>query len=134
MIKQWIAFLIIAFLIMAGSSSVMAMPLSAAPSGAEITIEYGEPTINSDGSVLKDLAKTTIYYNIGSGPVKAAYIPATINTGGGTIIHKIILPVSQVEEVTADLWATASDTTGNESEKSNIVRVVADMLPPSPPK
>lgn len=107
------------------------MPATVTPEG--IKVEYTEPTTNENGTPLTDLAKTTIYYDIGAGPVKAVDVPATAPTGGGAISQVITVTIAENTEVDVQIWATATDLSGNESEKSAIATVRVDSLPPNAP-
>lgn len=104
--------------------------------GAEITCEYDEPNTNSDGSILTDLLKTTLYYGRGNGIVKAKDIPAMSLTGGGHIVTTILVPVLGGEDVNVNVWATASDTATitNESIFSSTATIRIDRLPPNKPR
>src|SRR3972149_11524897 len=80
--------------------------------GSEVTATYTEPTTNADGSSLKDLAKTIIFYDIvddGLPEVKAVEVPATALTGGGVIVQTILVPIIANQEAEVDLWGTAFD-------------------------
>ncbi|MBH0191638.1 MAG: hypothetical protein HP492_07740 [Nitrospira sp.] len=68
-----------------------------------------------EGSPLTDLAKTTIYYDLGSGRVLAKDIPATKPTGGGQISQTITVPVQEKGEQPVRICVTATDRHGNES-------------------
>jgi len=100
-------------------------------SGSQVDVSYTEPTTNADGSPLTDLDHTTTYYDNGDGPVNAHEEPATALTGGGNIAVQIIVPVADGEEANVDFWATATDQSGNESEKSPIDTERIDRLPPA---
>jgi len=105
--------------------------------GSEVTATYTEPTTNTDGSLLKDLAKTIIFYDIvgdGLPEVKAIEVPATVLTGGGSIIQIVTVPIIGNQEADVDFWATAVDLSGNSSDKSTIVRKRIDRLAPSVPQ
>src|SRR3990167_1790290 len=102
--------------------------------GSEVTATYTEPTTNTDGSLLKDLAKTIIFYDIvgdGLPEVKAVEVPATALTGGGSIIQTVLVPIVGNQEADADFWETAVDTSGKSSDKSSVVRKRIDRLAPS---
>jgi len=102
--------------------------------GVTITVEYDEPGFNADDSALLDLDHTSIYYNMGAADTKARDVPASAKTGNGHIQIPVDVPVLAGMERTVNLWATASDETGNESGRSNTVTVRVDRLPPGPPK
>lgn len=80
-----------------------------------VKVSYTEPSVSIEGSPLTDLAKTTIYYDLGSGRVLAKDIPATKPTGGGPISQTITVPVQVKEEQSVRICVTATDRHGNES-------------------
>jgi len=102
--------------------------------GTNVESSYTEPTVNEDGSPLSDLAKTTIYYDLGAGQVKALDVPASSPTGGGQISQTVTVPIVSGQEANVKFWATATDTSGNESAPSNSVTVRIDRLAPGPPQ
>lgn len=102
--------------------------------GTQVTVTYDEPTTNEDGTALVDLDHTSIYYDMGSGTVKAIDVPATSLTGGGTISQIITVPVLAQQEANVSIWATAIDLVGNESVNSSVVVTRIDRLKPSPPQ
>ena len=79
-----------------------------------LTVSYLEPMTKVDGTPLTGLEKTTIYYDLGNGAVKAMDVPATRPSGGGRIIEKIPIPIEDNQEVFAVICVTATDTNGNE--------------------
>lgn len=80
-----------------------------------VKISYTEPSVSIVGSPLTDLAKTTIYYDLGSGRVLAKDIPATKPTGGGQISQTITVPVRVNGDQPVRICVTATDRHGNES-------------------
>ncbi len=82
---------------------------------ATVSVSYTEPSVSIDGMPLTDLAKTTIYYDLGSGRTLAKDIPATMPTGGGQISETITIPIRTRSEQTALICVTATDHRGNES-------------------
>ena len=80
-----------------------------------VKVSYTEPSVSIEGSPLTDLAKTTIYYDLGSGRVPAKDIPATKPTGGGQITQTISVPVQEKGEQPVRICVTATDRHGNES-------------------
>ena len=107
--------------------------------GATVEINYTEPSENAvgpDGAItaLTDLAFCTLYYNTGSGLVKAVDIPASSPTGGQpmTVSYTVPFPPGMEADVTFSL--TATDTSGNESAHSASVGKRVDMLAPGVPK
>lgn len=101
--------------------------------GTEIDAEYQEPTTNEDGSPLSDLAYTSIFYDMGAGPVNVVDLPASLNTGGGIKNYTFNVPVLAKMESNVLVWATATDTSGNTSDPSVPVDVRIDRLAPAPP-
>lgn len=94
--------------------------------GIRVPFEYEEPTTDMDGSTLTDLAKIVIYYDIVEDsittPTKLLEVPATQPTGGGHVKKTVVVPLTKNKMVTVDFHAVAVDTSGNESQKSNVVR------------
>ena len=80
-----------------------------------VTVSYTEPSVTVAGGSLNDLAKTTIYYDLGNGRTLAKDIPATKPTGGGQISETITVPIQTQGEQTAMICVTATDRHGNES-------------------
>jgi hypothetical protein len=116
--------------LVSGSSAFIATPTA-----TEVTVEYDEPVTNADGTPLQDLKETRIYYQMGSAaPTLAVTVPATALTGGGHIVQKVAVPVGPNQEADVVFWATAVDTSGNESVRSSSVTVRIDRLPPAPPR
>jgi len=117
------------------ASLANAAPIIFTPTGVTVTAIYIEPSTNTDTSPLLDLAKTSIYFQIvGASPTKAKDITATTPTGSGNINTTFDIPITEGQEKDIDCWATATDLSGNESAKSNIVRIRIDRLAPSPPQ
>ena len=102
--------------------------------GVSVTALYQEPATNTDGSALTDLDHTSIYYDLGAGPVKAKDVPATALTGNGNITTPVDVPVTEGQEKNVIFWVTASDQSGNESAKSATVTKRIDRLAPGPPR
>ncbi|MBM4125941.1 MAG: hypothetical protein FJ247_01145 [Nitrospira sp.] len=80
-----------------------------------VSVSYTEPSVSIGGKPLTDLAKTTIYYDLGNGRVPAKELPATKPTGGGQISQTITVPVAATGEQTVRICVTATDRHGNES-------------------
>lgn len=105
------------------------------PEVVTITLQYTEPSQNADGTPLRDLDHTTIYYDVGAGEVRAADVPASSPAGGGTITHKIIIPIAaSKKEVTARIWVTGTDKSGNESTPSQVVSTRLGKTAPVAPQ
>ncbi len=79
-----------------------------------VTVTYTEPTTNAVGLSLTNLAKTTIYYDMGDGAVRAKEVPASRATGGGVITQTISIPLQQKPEATVCVFVTATNTQGAE--------------------
>jgi hypothetical protein len=73
-----------------------------------------EPTTSLNRQPLTDLTKTTIYFDLGEGLVRAKDVPASRTTGGGKISESIIIPLAQRKEAVVAVCMTASDRRGSE--------------------
>lgn len=73
-----------------------------------VTVSYTEPTTTVDDTPLIALDKTSIYYDLGSGPVKAMDVPATKPTGGGQVSQTVKIPIGQDEEKLVMICVTAT--------------------------
>lgn len=92
----------------------------ATPSPVEIS--YVEPTANTDGSPLDDLAFTEIWYQIAERlPVLATEITASALNGGGRVTTILYVPVGMDQISTVQFWTTAVDTSGHTSQTSTKV-------------
>ena len=78
------------------------------------TISYVEPSTNAKGQALTNLAKTTIYHDLGKGLVKYKDIPATKPQGGGTVKEKMSFSVSEGTRIQVTICVTATNTNGQE--------------------
>ena len=103
---------------------------TASQNGNNIDVHLTEPTTNKTGTPLVDLGKVSIYSNT----IKTTEATASALTGGG--IRTISFPhgVGVDQETNFSVYATASDTTGNESLPSTTVSVRVDKLAPAPPQ
>ena len=111
------------------------LAFNASVNDVKITVDYTEPTVNADGSALTDLNHTSIYYSISGGTaVKATDVNASSVNGGGIISQQITIPISNGQEADVDVWATATDNSGNESANSITVTVRIDKLAPGAPQ
>jgi len=73
-----------------------------------------EPTTKANGQKLTNLAKTTIYHDLGKGLVKYKDVPATNPQGGGTIQESIHFPIKKGASIQTTICVTATDTNGRE--------------------
>lgn len=124
------------FLLLAGCSAsmmegTMAPPYSSAwmkcgnatkvhvkPPQTTVTVSYTEPTTGTDGKPLKNLERTTIYYNAGDGPVIAKVVPASSKTGGGTVSQPIVIRLTKPQEQDVMVCVSATDTDDREGPAS----------------
>jgi hypothetical protein len=83
-----------------------------------VTVSYTEPAVSVGGGALSDLAKTSIYYDLGRGRRLAKEVPATKQTGGGQISETITIPIESQGEQSVAICVTATDRHGNESPAS----------------
>ena len=117
--------------------AVDAEALTLTLSGAELTVEYDEPTTNTDLTPLDDLAYTNVYSKVGTiAEVKHPNVPASRAAGGGHIVTKITVPVpaGTRTDVTVTVTATDSAEVPNESARSIPVTKRIDRLAPSAPR
>lgn len=80
-----------------------------------VKVSYTEPAVTAKGETLSELAKTTIYYDLGDGRRLAKEVPATKPTGGGQISETISVPIHSHKEQIVRICVTATDRHGNES-------------------
>jgi hypothetical protein len=88
------------------------------PPQSTVTVSYTEPTTGTDGKPLANLARTTIYYNAGDGPVIAKVVPASSKNGGGSIAQPIVIRLTKAEAQDVTVCVTATDTDGREGPAS----------------
>lgn len=74
----------------------------------------------------------SIYFTDGAQTAKIKDIPASKPEGGGEIQTEI--EIETQGEITATFWATATDTSNNESIKSNTITIKIDKLAPCKPQ
>ena len=79
-----------------------------------VTVSYTEPTTTVDGTPLIALDKTTIYYDLGNGPVKAMDVAATKPTGGGQVSQTVKIPIGPNEEKLITICVTATSRMRND--------------------
>jgi len=79
-----------------------------------VTVSYIEPITKANGQALTNLAKTTIYQDLGKGFLKFKEIKATNPGGGGTIREKVPFSLKPEETLHATICVTATDTDGRE--------------------
>ncbi|MBX3237057.1 MAG: hypothetical protein KF814_12980 [Nitrospiraceae bacterium] len=88
------------------------------PPQTTVTVSYTEPTTGTDGKPLKNLERTTIYYNAGDGPVIAKVVPASAKTGGGTVSQPIVIRLTKPQEQDVLVCVSATDTDDREGPAS----------------
>jgi hypothetical protein len=79
-----------------------------------VTVSYVEPTTKANGEPLTNLAKTTIYHDLGKGMMKYKDIPASNSQGGGKIQETISFTIRTGTNIQATICVTATDTNGRE--------------------
>ena len=97
------------------------------------TVSYQEPTTSVDGTVLTDLDKTSIYYQIDSGTrILVMDIPASSVNGDGVINQSFTID-GLGNQVNITLIYTATDISGNESGEfiEPVIRI--DQVAPNIP-
>ena len=123
------------------SFTSVALAITGGVSGTQVTVSYQEPTTNEvdylgNTTTLDDLHATSIYYQMpgSTTPVVALVVLSTSTTGGASISKAITVPSQNKRRVAYTFWATATDTSGNESIASPTFSVIIDKLAPAPPK
>ena len=79
-----------------------------------VTVSYVEPTTQANGQALTNLAKTTIYHDLGKGLVKYKDIPATNPQGGGKVQEKISFALGKGDSMQTTICVTATNINGQE--------------------
>jgi hypothetical protein len=103
-------------------------------STVKLDATYTEPTKSVDGVLISDLSYTSIYYQVGTQtPVKVPQVPATKPQGGGSIATSVLFPLAAGQRSIVKFWVTATDLTGNESNKSNEVTLNLERVSPDAP-
>lgn len=97
------------------SNCLTSAQITVTASNPVVSISYIEPTTKANGQELTNLAKTTIYQDIGKGLLKYKEIRATNPKGGGTIQEKVSFSLKPEETIQATICITATDTNGRES-------------------
>jgi len=126
----------LAVFIFAALTTHAVFAVSFTPTATEVLAECDEPTTNVDGSPCDDLAFIRFYYqkSAAEAPVMALQVNASSPSGGGHVSARFQVPVAQDQQADVQFWATAVDTTGNESDRSEVRTVRIDRLRPSPPR
>jgi hypothetical protein len=110
---------------------VLGMASPSVCQSATVTLVWDEPTTNTDGSALTDLATIKVYQD----GVAIKSVPASRATGGGlnqTTTVTVPDPAAGTTK-TYSFYCTAIDTAGNESVASNTVTRFFDALAPASP-
>jgi len=92
---------------------VTATVLASGPSSTR-TLEYREPTVNTDGSALADLDSMRLYWSLNGGPERMETFPASGPTGGAQRTQTFTVPAAQ-GTITGALVAV--DRAGNEGAR-----------------
>jgi hypothetical protein len=100
------------------------------------TVNYVEPTKNTDGSDIDNLAFTTTWYEIDGRQTPAIQLEATDPKGGHDVSWSGFVSVNVGENKLVKFWATATNKNGKESDKSSVVEIQVDRrnLVPMPPQ
>jgi hypothetical protein len=114
---------------------LLATLLAASPGGIEISVqgnrhtvvvEYDEPSTDTAGLALTDLARTTVWYQVGDRAPVATDVAATAPSGGGHVSVAIaIRRPPGLRPLPVTIWATATTVAGRESAPS--AAVVIDL-------
>jgi hypothetical protein len=123
--KKYIIWFLVYLLFIFFLYAVQASAITAIPTATEITLSYDEPTTNADGTPLTDFDHVNIYQD---GIKLSTTSPATSANGGGKSVQ-VKITINAIGKVVS-FFATAVDTSGNESIPSNTV--IVDRLAPAP--
>lgn len=117
--------------------SGFAQAMTNVPGGVSVEITYTEPNQNADGTPLKDLLRTTLFYSrtgLDTIDQKAFDQPASALAGGAIINRIITIPYPDNREGTVSFYAVATDTMSNTGAKSNTVTLGFDKVAPGAPR
>lgn len=99
-----------------------------------VEVQYLEPTTNVDGSALKDLATTTLFYSTPGQAEKSTPQPASTSSGGGQITRSVILALASGQSTTMTAQTTATNARGIASQRSPVVTLtVTNSTSTDPP-
>lgn len=110
------------------------------PTGTVLIVVYTEPITNTDNSPLTDLAKTTVNSRVcpTTGVCTTVYtqvdVIASAISGGATVSKAVTISIAPGQENNVEVFATATDLSGNVSPESLHVVKRVDRLSPSAPK
>lgn len=101
---------------------------------ASVDARWTEPTTNSDGTPLTDLAYSSVYYSVNNGPkIVGAKVSATKPQGGGTLTTTIIVPAPEGVITVLSMSASATDLAGNESAPTAPAQITIERVAPAVP-
>ena len=100
----------------------------------EIEVSYTEPTKNTDGTLLNDLLKTSIFYDKGQGPVLIREVVASNPAGGGLVKEKVLIPIAEGDEARVRVLWNAYDLAGNPGSPAFPTIKNLDHDVPGPPQ
>jgi hypothetical protein len=109
--------------------ATLAVPAKPPPPSTTHTIELQEPSVNADGTALKDLASIRIYWRVDNGPESVTTYPVSSPTGGQARRLELTVPAIRG---TLSISVTAVDTAGNESGRSATTTKVITPATPDP--
>jgi hypothetical protein len=103
-------------------------------STVSVDATYDEPTLDSTGTPLLDLAYTSVYYKVDAAPVVVgAKTTASKPSGGGKVVTTLIIPAPAGAITKVDFRVSATDFVGNESAMSPVVPFTIERLAPAVP-
>lgn len=95
---------------------------------------YKEPTTETDGFLITDLAYTNVYYKFSSAPaVRGPQVPASNTSGGGIVNTSLLVPIATGQRVNVGFWVTATDVSGLEGPATPTITLSIDRVAPSAP-
>lgn len=108
------------------SCNAVMLPSKPQTSGKTVQFSVLEPTTKSSGAPLNDLQSVRIYYRVDTGTELSVTYPASSLSGGKSLSNTISVPSTAG---TVTLVATALNTSGAESVRSNIATKVFGGIP-----
>lgn len=101
--------------------------------GANVKMEWTEPTQNQDGSPLTDLKETVGSYLLPGGQeTVCGTVPATSPAGGKTVSTTCVISLPSPASLDVTFRAVARDTSGNTSPPVEIKQRIDRLAPKAP--
>lgn len=102
-------------------------------STVELDLTFTEPSVNSDGSPLLDLAFSTIYLVTPDAKLKVLAIPASGVAGGKVQNAPVVVNAPAGQKTDLLFEVTSTDVAGNESLPDVAILITVDRIAPAAP-